>query len=56
MHAAIDRWLSNPQALHSIKQELEVLRDDVMELGASEKAADAILKLVEQKQITRAAA
>lgn len=56
MHNAIDCWLSDPHAMQSIKQELGALRDDVMELGASEKAADAILKLLGQKQITRAAA
>jgi lipid-A-disaccharide synthase len=56
MQSAIDRWLSNPQEMQAMKREMGALREQVMHTDGSAKAADAILKLLGEKQVSRAAA
>lgn len=56
MHAPIDRWLSNPQEMQALKQDMDALRQEVMHSDGSAKAAEAILKLLGEKQVSRVAA
>ena len=44
MADVVNRWLSDPQELDRVKSEMQRLRDEVMQTGATARTADAILR------------
>jgi len=46
MHAVIDRWLSHPEEMQALADEMDELRKSVMHAGGIAKAAETVLKLL----------
>ncbi len=56
MTAIFDRWLSNPEELNAVRQELADLADEIAESRASHETAEFLLKRLASPQTERKAA
>ena len=56
IHAVLDRWLRNPLEMQAVAQEVDALRQGIVQTGGVAKAADTILDLLGREQLGRVAA